>query len=56
MNIIETVKRFLGVQKTGPKIQLIVSCEKLEKRVALLEDGKLEEYTIERESDRNIVG
>ena len=56
MNIIETVKRFLGVKKSGPRIELIVSCEKLEKRVALLEDGKLEEYSIERDSERNIVG
>ena len=56
MNIIETVKRLLGVKKSGPRIELIVSCEKLEKRVALLEDGKLEEYSIERDSERNIVG
>jgi ribonuclease G len=53
--MIETVKRILGIKKkTG--IKLIVSCERLEKRVALLEDNKLEEYTSERESDRNIVG
>jgi len=56
LNVIETVKRFLGVRKKGPKIKLIISSEKLEKRVALLEDGQLEEYSIERETDRNIVG
>ena len=56
MSIIDTVKRLLGVKKTGPRIELVVSCEKLEKRVALLEDGKLEEYSIERDSERNIVG
>ena len=56
MSIIDTVKRLLGVKKSGPRIELIVSCEKLEKRVALLEDGKLEEYSIERDSERNIVG
>jgi ribonuclease G len=56
MSIIETVKRLLGVKKTGPRIELVVSCEKLEKRVAVLEDGKLEEYSIERDSERNIVG
>ena len=55
MKIIDTVKRILGVKKTGPTIQLIISSEKLEKRVALLEDGHLEEYSIERDSDRNIV-
>lgn len=55
LNVIETVKRFLGVRKKGPKIKLIISSEKLEKRVALMEDGQLEEYSIERETDRNIV-
>jgi ribonuclease G len=53
--LVEAVKRLLGLKKkTG--IKLIVSCEKLEKRVALLENNRLEEYTIERETDRNIVG
>ena len=56
MCIFESVKRLLGVKKSGPRIELVVSCEKLEKRVALLEDGKLEEYSIERDSERNIVG
>jgi ribonuclease G len=56
MSIIDTVKRFLGVKKSGPRIELVVSCEKLEKRVAVLEDGKLEEYSVERDSERNIVG
>jgi ribonuclease G len=56
MSIIDTVKKFLGMKKKGPRIELIVSCEKLEKRVAILEDGKLEEYSIERDSERNIVG
>lgn len=32
--------------------QLVVNCEKLETRVALLTDGKLEQYEIEREEDR----
>jgi ribonuclease G len=53
--MIERVKRLLGLSRqTGNK--LIISCEKLEKRVALLENGQLEEYNVERESDRNIVG
>lgn len=54
--MIETVKRILGLKKSGPTYQLIVSAEKLEKRVALIENGRLEEYTTERDSDRNIVG
>jgi len=32
--------------------QLVVNCESLETRVALLSDGKLEQYEIEREEDR----
>ena len=53
--MIERVKRLLGFSKqTGNK--LIINSEKLERRVALLENGVLEEYNIERETDRNIVG
>ena len=53
--MIERVKRFLGFSKqTGNK--LIINSEKLERRVALLENGQLEEYSIERQTDRNIVG
>ena len=54
--MLETVKKILGLGKKSTGIKLIVSCEKLEKRVALLENNRLEEYTIERETDRNIVG
>lgn len=56
LHMIDTVKRILGIKKKSTGIKLIVSCERLEKRVALLENNKLEEYTIERETDRNIVG
>nr|MBA2430938.1 ribonuclease E/G [Chthoniobacterales bacterium] len=54
--MIEKVKRILGLapRKTGNK--LIISVEKLERRVALLEGGRLEEYNVERNSTRNIVG
>ncbi len=54
--MIETVKKILGLGKKSTGIKLVVSCERLEKRVALLENNRLEEYTIERDSDRNIVG
>ncbi len=54
--MIETVKRILGLGRKPTGTKLIISCEKLEKRVALLENNRLEEYTIERETDRNIVG
>src|ERR1700731_912957 len=54
--MLDKVKKILGLssRKTGNK--LIVSVEKLERRVALLENGRLEEYSVERESSRNIVG
>lgn len=54
--MIDKVKRFFGL---GPKKDgnvLVINVEKLERRVALLEDGVLEEYSIERASDHNMVG
>ena len=54
--MIDKVKRILGLgpRRTGNK--LVISVEKLERRVALLENGRLEEYSVERNSSRNIVG
>src|SRR6202795_4512258 len=54
--MIDKVKQILGLasRKTGNK--LVISVEKLERRVALLENGRLEEYNVERNSARNIVG
>src|SRR5690349_8480603 len=53
--MIEQVRRMLGLRrKTGNK--LVISVEKLERRVALLEEGQLEEYDVERERSRNIAG
>ena len=54
--MIEKVKRILGLAKKKPNNLLLINVEKLERRVALLEDGVLEEYNIERTTDRNIVG
>src|SRR5437763_1122712 len=54
--MIDKVRKILGLssRKTGNK--LILSVEKIEARVALLETGLLEEYSVERKSSRNIVG
>src|ERR1700676_1430294 len=54
--MLDKVKKILGLssRKTGNK--LILSVEKLERRVALLENSQLEEYSVERESSRNIAG
>src|SRR5438552_9451265 len=54
--MIDKVREILGLpsRKTGHKI--VLSVEKLERRVALLENGQLEEYSVERSTSRNIVG
>src|SRR6266576_256595 len=54
--MLDKVRKILGLpsRRTGNKI--IVSVEKLERRVALLENGRLEEYSVERNTSRNIVG
>ncbi len=55
--MIDKVKRILGISNSSSgSNKLIINYEKLERRVALLENGRLEEYSIERETDRNIVG
>ncbi|MCS7063786.1 MAG: Rne/Rng family ribonuclease [Methylacidiphilales bacterium] len=53
---IDKVKQILGIKKNKPVKEIIISCERLERRVALLEDGRLEEFVIERDSDRQISG
>jgi ribonuclease G len=53
--MLDKVRKFLGLtRKTGNKI--VLSVEKLETRVALLENGRLEEYSAERTNTRHIVG
>src|SRR6267143_557660 len=54
--MLDRVKKILGLtsRKTGNK--LVVSVEKLERRVALLENNRLEEYSVERSDSRQIVG
>ena len=54
--MIEKVKRLLGFAPKSSGCKLVINCEKLEQRVALLENGVLEEYNVERQTDRNIVG
>lgn len=54
--MINKVKKLLGLSRKETGAKLIINCEKLENRVALLEDGRLEEYGIERTSEQNIVG
>ncbi len=50
------IRKFFGPKKLAEGNKIVVNCEKLETRVALLENGSLEEYTVERANDENIVG
>ncbi|MEM9283241.1 MAG: Rne/Rng family ribonuclease [Verrucomicrobiota bacterium] len=50
------IRKFFGPKKLAEGNKIVVNCEKLETRVALLESGVLEEYTVERANDENIVG
>lgn len=50
------IRKFFGPKKLAEGNKIVVNCEKLETRVALLEHGSLEEYTVERSNDENIVG
>ncbi len=55
--MLKRIKKAFGRRATlleGNKI--VINCEKLENRVALLEDGSLEEYSVERAGDDNLVG
>jgi len=56
--MITRIKRALGLGNTDPKEgrTIVINAESLERRTALLEDGILEEYNVEREGDQNIVG
>jgi ribonuclease G len=54
--ILQKVKEWLGIDKKGDRKEIIMNIEPLERRVALLEGGVLEEFSIERDSDRSISG
>src|SRR6185369_3536950 len=54
--MIDKVRKILGLSSRKAGNKLVLSVEKLETRVALLEAGRLEEYSVERKSSRNIVG
>jgi ribonuclease G len=53
--VIRKVQRLIKPIKKVHK-EVIINAESLETRVAVLEDGKLEEFTIERSSDERLVG
>jgi ribonuclease G len=53
--VIKRVQRFIKPEKKIHK-EVIINAESLEIRVAVLEDGRLEEFTIERTTDERLVG
>src|SRR5262245_9708574 len=53
--VIKKVHRLIKPPKKIHK-EVIINSESLETRVGVLEDGKLEEFTIERTSDERLVG
>jgi ribonuclease G len=53
--IVKKVKQMIRPEKKVHK-EVIINSETLETRVGVLEDGKLEEFTIERTTDERLVG
>ena len=56
--MIQKIKSALGMTSVDPREgrTIIINAETLERRTALMEDGVLEEYNVERDGDDNIVG
>lgn len=54
-NIVKKVQRLIRKEKKIHK-EIIINAETLETRVGVLEDGRLEEFNIERTSDERLVG
>ncbi|MEO8426811.1 MAG: Rne/Rng family ribonuclease [Verrucomicrobiota bacterium] len=53
--VIKKVQRLIRPERTINK-EIVINAESLETRVAILEDGKLEEFNIERTNDDRLVG
>lgn len=57
LSFVQRVKEFItGKKDIKTGVRLVINCEKLENRVALLDSGALEEYTVERTGTSTIVG
>src|SRR5437867_4809104 len=54
--VIKKVHRIIKPVAPNRHKELIINSESLEARVAVLEEGKLEEFTIERATDERLVG
>ncbi len=53
----EGIKKMIGwIKRTGPKREIIVNAEKLETRVAVVENGRVEEFLVEHPAEDRLVG
>jgi ribonuclease G len=51
------IKKMIGwIKRTGPKREIIVNAEKLETRVAVVENGRVEEFLVEHPAEDRLVG
>jgi len=55
VTLVRRVQRFIRPEKKTHK-EIVINAETLETRVAVLEDGKLEEFNIERTTEERLVG
>ena len=56
-NVIKKIRRLFGASTNfNEGFRIVVNTERLEQRVAVVENGMLEEYTIERTGTQHIVG
>ncbi len=57
LTMFKKIKEFItGKKNIASGTRIIINCEKLENRVAVMEDGVLEEYNIQRVGTNSIVG
>ena len=57
LGIVTKIKEFFtGNKDISRGTRIVINCEKLESRVALLENGVLEEYSVERAGTTHLVG
>ncbi len=55
VTLVKKVQRLIRPEKKSHK-EIVINAETLETRVAVLEDGKLEEFNIERTTEERLVG
>ncbi len=54
--MLKRIRKLFGGKRLNEGTRIVINCEKLENRVALLENGSVEEYGVERANAENIVG